>query len=141
MLGQDIQELRKIYFDAWEKFNQKLILSPLEHIISQVIFTHPEYHDFFLHRKNINTTLTHADGTPHFFHLGLHVALREQLQADRPQGVKIIYDKLIALYFDPLEVEHKMIKCLMAFLIEAAQHPTHPPDEKKYLSKLEQLLC
>lgn len=140
MFGQDIQELRKVYFDAWEKFNNKLVLSPLEHIISQVILNHPEYHDFFLDRGNLNTTLSHSDGTPHFFHLGLHVALGEQLQADRPKGIKKIYTKLMELYFDPLEVEHKMIHCLMAFLVESSQNPG-APNEKKYLAKLEKLIC
>jgi hypothetical protein len=140
MFGQDIQELRKVYFDAWEKFNQKSVLTPLEHIISQVILTHPEYHDFFLDRNNLDKTLTHSDGTPHFFHLGLHVALGEQLQSDRPKGIKKIHTKLMGLYFDPLEVEHKMIQCLMAFLVESAQHPTSP-NEKKYLAKLEKLIC
>lgn len=140
MFNQDIENLRKVYFDAWEKFNNKALLSPLEHIISQAILTHPEYHDFFLDIKNLQTTLTHSDGTPHFFHLGLHVALGEQLQADRPKGIKAIYDKLMALYFDPLEVEHKMIHCLMSFLAESAQS-TQAPDEKKYLTKLEKLLC
>ena len=140
MFGQDIQELRKVYFDAWEKFNQNAILSSLEKIIAQVILAHSEYHDFFLDRNNLNTTLTHSDGTPHFFHLGLHVALGEQLQADKPKGIKIIYNKLLNLYFDPLEVEHKMIHCLMAFLVESAQQPTQP-NEKKYLAKLEKLVC
>jgi hypothetical protein len=140
MFGQDIQELRKVYFDAWEKFNQQAILTPLEHIIAQVILSHPEYHDFFLDRKNLSVTLTHTDGTPHFFHLGLHVALGEQLQADRPLGIKAIYNQLLALYFDPLEVEHKMIHCLMAFLAESANSPA-APNEQKYLAKLEKLVC
>ncbi len=140
MFGQDIQALRTVYFDAWEKFNQQAILSPLEHIITQAISTHPEYHDFFSDRKNVNHTLTHSDGTPHFFHLGLHVALGEQLQADRPKGIKKIYTKLMGLYFDPIEVEHKMIHCLMAFLVESAQHPNQP-NEKNYLAKLEKLIC
>lgn len=140
MFGQNIQELRQVYFDAWEKFTQKSVLSPLEHIISKVILMHPEYHDFFLDRANLNVTLAHSDGTPHFFHLGLHVALGEQLQADRPKGIKAAYDKLMAQYFDPLEVEHLMIRCLMAFLTESANSPT-PPDEKIYLSKIEKLVC
>lgn len=140
MFNNDIENLRKVYFDAWEKYNTKAILSPLEHIIANSILTHPEYHDFFLDRKNLSTTLTHSDGTPHFFHLGLHVALGEQLQADRPKGIKSIYDKLMALYFDPLEVEHKMIHCLMRFLAESAQS-SQAPDEKKYLTQLEKLVC
>jgi hypothetical protein len=140
MFGQNLEELRKVYFDAWEKFNQQDLLSPLEKIIAQVILTHPEYHDFFANRANLNTTLTHIDGTPHFFHLGLHVALQEQLQADKPKGIKKIYHSLIKIYFDPLEVEHKMIHCLMNFLVESAQHNS-PPNEQKYLEKRKKLVC
>ena len=44
IFGQDRNELRKMYVDAWAKRCENLPLSPLETQIADVIELHPEYH-------------------------------------------------------------------------------------------------
>ncbi len=44
IFGQDRNELRKMYADAWAKRCEELPLSPLETQIADVIEMHPEYH-------------------------------------------------------------------------------------------------
>ena len=44
IFGQDRNELRQMYADAWRKYGGKTVLSPLEAQIAAVIELHPEYH-------------------------------------------------------------------------------------------------
>ncbi|WP_204318325.1 DUF1841 family protein [Serratia marcescens] len=39
-----------------------------------------------------------------FLHMGLHLAVREQVATDRPQGIRTVYTKLIEKYQDPMVV-------------------------------------
>ena len=43
IFGQDREELRKMYADAWQKRCDSLPMSPLEVQIADVIALHPEY--------------------------------------------------------------------------------------------------
>ena len=45
IFGQDRDELRNMYRDAWAKFCKSRPLTPLESQIAAVIEWHPEYHD------------------------------------------------------------------------------------------------
>ena len=45
IFGQDRGELRRMYADAWSKFRDGAVLSPLQTQIAQVIEDHPEYRD------------------------------------------------------------------------------------------------
>ena len=44
IFGQDRQELRQMYVDAWRKAREGAVLSPLEAQIAEVVADHPEYH-------------------------------------------------------------------------------------------------
>ena len=44
--GQDRDQLRRMYADAWRKFNDGGVLSPLEAQIAAVASEHPEYHRY-----------------------------------------------------------------------------------------------
>ena len=43
IFGQDREELRQMYVDAWRKFVNSEVLSPLEAQIASVVEDHPEY--------------------------------------------------------------------------------------------------
>lgn len=47
MFSSERDELRKMYFTAWEKHLKKLPIEPLEAQIIEIILQHPEYHRFF----------------------------------------------------------------------------------------------
>jgi hypothetical protein len=68
-----------------------------------------------------------------FLHMGLHVAVREQLSIDRPPGVIELHRRLQALYGDAHDAEHVLMEALAETLWEA-QRSGRPPDELQYLS-------
>ena len=45
IFGQDRNELRQMYVDAWRKRRDQQPLSPLESHIADVVELHPEYHE------------------------------------------------------------------------------------------------
>ena len=73
-----------------------------------------------------------------FLHMGLHLAIREQVATDRPAGIAAIHRKLSRKSGDPHQAEHQMIDCLAESLWES-QRNNQPPDELKYLERLQRL--
>ena len=43
MFGQNRNQLRQMYIDAWKKQQAGEMLQPLESIIAEVVTLHPEY--------------------------------------------------------------------------------------------------
>lgn len=131
-------ELRRVFFESWRKYKEKLPLTPLETQLANLILLHPEYHSLL---EDPHTTEHHdfiADNNP-FLHLSLHLALQEQIATDRPAGIKKIYGMLNKKYNDDHLVAHKMLDCLAQILWEA-QQTMQTPDEKKYFESLKALL-
>ena len=138
IFGQDRNELRKMYVDAWAKRCENLPLSPLETQIADVIELHPEYHadvtDAGLERE-------YSPGggqTNPFLHMGLHLGIREQVSTNRPAGIAAVYQAIATKLGDVHAAEHEMIECLAETLWEA-QSGNRPPDEIKYLERLRRL--
>ncbi len=74
-----------------------------------------------------------------FLHMGLHLAIREQVATDRPAGIALVHRSLAARLGDVHEAEHAMIERLGAALWNA-QRAGLPPDEAQYLESLRRLL-
>ena len=70
-----------------------------------------------------------------FLHMGLHLAIREQINTNRPVGIQTIYQQLVQRKNDPHEVEHLMMEKMAEFLW-AAQRNHQLPDESAYLEAL-----
>ena len=137
IFGQDRDELRKMYADAWEKHNAPLPLSPLEAQIAQVISEHPEYHATVCGDLQEDFAVEGAQTNP-FLHMGLHLGIREQVATNRPTGIKVVFEKLTIRLGDAHVAEHRMIDCL-AETLWAAQRDQRPPDEMHYLESLRKL--
>ena len=138
IFGEDRNELRKIYADAWTKRCQNLPLSPLEMQITDVIEMHPEYHAD-VSGDNLERDYAPAGGqTNPFLHMGLHLGIREQVSTNRPAGIAAVYKAAAARTGDIHAAEHEMIECLAETLWEA-QNENRPPDEHKYLERLRRL--
>ena len=73
-----------------------------------------------------------------FLHMGLHLALRDQLATDRPPGITTLFRQQLQKYADPHTTEHRCIDCLAETLWEAQNQGT-APDEEKYLERVRQL--
>ena len=140
MFGQDRNQLRQMYLDAWQKHQAGAILSPLETLIAEIIAMHPEYHALL--EKNADALdkdfLPELGESNPFMHMGMHIAIREQLVTDRPAGINTAHKKLLLRMQDPHEVEHQMMECLGHSLWEAQRNNT-APDENQYLQCVKKL--
>ena len=138
IFGQDRNELRQMYVTAWNKRRENLPMTPLETQIADVIAMHPEYH------AEISPAVLDKDYTPDggatnpFLHMGLHLGIREQVSTNRPAGIAEVYGAVAARAGDIHAAEHEMIECLAETLWEA-QGAGQPPDEQKYLERLQSL--
>lgn len=133
MFSQERNEIRNMFFNAWQKHLKKLPVEPLEAQLIEVMVAHPEYHALLSDPKKLQTeNLTISNP---FLHMGLHLALREQVSTDRPTGIKVIYQNLCKKYHDSLTAEHKMMERLEKILWEA-QNSGKMPDEESYLNDL-----
>ena len=138
IFGQDRHELRQMYGNAWRKHQAGEPLSPLEAQIVAVIDDHPEYRAAVLDPDLERAYTPEEGGTNPFLHLGLHLALRDQVATDRPPGVREVFAKLAARAGSRLDAEHRAIDCLAETLWEA-QRANALPDEQAYLEKLRRL--
>ena len=137
IFGQDRNELRKMYADAWQKHCARSPLSPLEAQIAQVVEEHPEYHEAVGSDLNRDFTVEGGETNP-YLHMGLHLSIREHVATDRPTGISAIFSLLAEKSGDALIAEHRMIDCLAETLWES-QRDQSPPDELRYLERLRQL--
>lgn len=137
IFGEDRNELRAMYAQAWQKQCDGDVLSPLEAQIAQVIADHPEYHAAVSGDLDRDFTVEGGETNP-FLHMGLHLGIREQVATNRPAGIAAVFKNLAAKSSDAHAAEHRMIDCLAETLWEA-QSQNRPPDESLYLQRLRQL--
>ena len=138
IFGQDRNELRQMYADAWQKRLEQRPASPLETQIADVIAMHPEYHEDVTGEDLDKDYLPDGGQTNPFLHMGLHLAIREQVSTDRPAGIAAIHEALTGRSGDPHSAEHAMIEALAETLWEA-QSANQAPDEAKYLERLRRI--
>ena len=141
MFGNDRNQIRQYFFTVWQKKQRKESLSALEQIIGTVIDEHPEYHSLLSDPANtLDKEWTPEQGeTNPFLHMGMHIGIQEQLGAERPPGIKRLYQQLLAKFGHAHDVEHQMIECL-GFVMWQAQTTGQEPDLNQYLTCLKKLL-
>jgi len=138
MFGSDRSELRQMYVDAWRKYCAGELMSPLESQIAQVIQDHPEYQPAMT-AETLDESYTAEGGqTNPFLHMGLHLALREQLATNRPAGIADVFESLQNKIGDRHTAEHQALDCL-AEILSVAQNNNTAPDEQAYLDSLRRL--
>ncbi len=138
IFGSDRNELRQMYIDAWQKFRDGEPMSPLESQIAQVIEDHPEYQPLMA-ADSLDESFTPEGGkTNPFLHMGLHLALRDQIATNRPVGIAAVFESLCSRTGDRHTAEHQALDCL-AEALWAAQRNNTAPDEQAYLESLRQL--
>jgi hypothetical protein len=133
--ADSIAETRALFFSSWEKYMQKKSLTALEAQLVEVMKEHPEYHHIFENTIQLQPYYHELGETNPFLHMGLHLAIREQVATDRPFGIKDTFDRLLKRYANPLEIEHKMMDHLVECLW-LSQKNNAPPDESAYLASL-----
>jgi hypothetical protein len=130
--GNSRDQLRLAYAQAWAKHLAGSPLAPLEAQIADVIGAHPEYQRILADAGTaVGFDSARGDENP-FLHMGLHLAVRDQLSVDRPPGIRDLLSKLQARLGDAHRAEHALMEAL-AEELWTAQRDSRPPDEGKYL--------
>ena len=73
-----------------------------------------------------------------FLHMSMHIAIKEQIQTDRPSGIRSVCEALSKKYGDLHKMEHEVMTCLGESLW-LAQSNNCMPDEKAYLESIRAL--
>ena len=130
-------ELRTAYVSAWRKAQAGATLTPLEVQIARVVAEHPEYQALLEGPEQLREAqfLPESGAENPFLHLGMHLALREQVSTDRPAGIARIHALLSSRLGSPHEAEHRMFEALGETLWEASR-TGGAPDESAYLERL-----
>lgn len=126
-------DIRQVYINVWQKIkDNNKVFDPMETIIADIIDLHPEYHSFLDKENALTQDFTPEMGnTNPFLHMGMHIAIREQISTNRPIGIKSIYMKRCKTQ-ELHDIEHKMMECL-GETIWKAQKNNEDFDERGYM--------
>jgi len=138
--GQERGETREVFFRAWRAHREGRTLEGVEQLVVQVLLQHPEYHSVL---EQSDTTrerdyFPETGETNPFLHLGMHIAIEEQLSIDQPPGIRGVYQKLLARYPDNHTAQHHMMECLGEMLWQANRQGI-APQNTAYLDCLNRL--
>jgi Domain of unknown function (DUF1841) len=137
--NQSREQLRTTWRTAWARRLSGLPLEPLQAQIADVIEAHPEYQAFIASEAVLQQEFTPVEGRENpFLHMGLHLAIHEQVGTDRPAGIRALHERLTRRSGSAHEAEHQMIEILATALWEA-QRAGRAPDEAAYLERLQRL--
>ena len=141
MFNPTRDQTRDFFFDAWRKFRANEALSAMETMTVEVIAMHPEYHTMLENHDRYLENYRDRDYPPEFgetnpfLHLGMHIAIREQISIDQPAGVRGHHQVLTKKYSSVADAEHEMMDCL-AEMIWQAQRNKSAPDAAVYMACL-----
>ena len=135
IFGTDRNQLRRFYCETWQRRQRGEVLDPLGQQVALVIEEHPEYHALVASADQaLSTEFTPEAGQVNpFLHMGMHLAIREQVSTDRPAGIHQVYQQLLQR-LGAHEAEHAMMDCL-GEAIWTAQRTQAAPDEQGYLDR------
>ena len=134
----DRKSLRRIFYNAWQKNQANVTLTPLEQHIVALIHQHPEYHEL-MDNPAIGLDENYRSDNNPFLHLSLHISLNEQIQTDRPKGIKALYQQIIMISPDEHHAQHLIME-VMAELIWSAQQKNQLGNDEEYLEQIRSLL-
>ncbi|MFA7095924.1 MAG: DUF1841 family protein [Gammaproteobacteria bacterium] len=140
LFGQDRQQLRQFFINVWHKYRSRVPLEPLEDLVAGVIQEHPEYHALLESGEAAlgRDYLPEMGETNPFLHMGMHIAIREQLASGRPVGLETVHRELALRLGDTHAAEHRIMECLAETLWQA-QRAGVAPDEPAYMDCLRRL--
>ena len=140
MLIKNRDDARRYFIEVRRKYSNNQALEPLEQLILDVILTHPEYHDLLERKEDVlkEDYLPEQGNMNPFLHMSMHIAIKEQIQTDRPAGISALCESLLKKYGDQHEMEHQVMECLGESLW-LAQRNNCMPDERAYLENVKAL--
>lgn len=135
MYGQDRNQMRQVFFQAWRHHLAGQPLPGIEQLLVAVALRHPEYHALLADPDGYSDRdyLPEFGHTNPFLHLGMHVAIEEQLSVDQPPGIRDRYTRLLHLRGDQHAAQHEIMECLAEMLWQAGRQGGGP-DANAYLA-------
>ncbi|WP_372716023.1 DUF1841 family protein [Immundisolibacter sp.] len=136
MFGQDRDSLRAAYAGAWQRHLERLPLDLQQQRIVDVLTMHPEYQALMMDPAALARDFDGSGGvTNPYLHMGLHVAIREQLGTGLPPEATQAHARLASRLGDRHAAEHCLIDCLAQTLWQA-QRDGREPDFEQYREAL-----
>ncbi|MHB8622553.1 MAG: DUF1841 family protein [Sulfuricaulis sp.] len=119
--GQTREQTRAVFFRAWRAHLEGRPLAGLEKLIVQIVLQHPEYHELLNQSETAHDRDYHpgSGAANPFLHLGMHIAIEEQLSIDQPLGIRDYYQAMLIRLPDEHAVQHRMMDCLSEMLWQA----------------------
>ena len=131
MFFQDRKSQREFLAKSWQKYTSNIPLEPLEEQLVSILEIHPEYQDLI---TNIDSEYFPEQGEINpFLHINLHLALKDQLSLNEPNGVREVHQKLIYHFKDQHVVEHLMMECIAEMIYLSLKNNT-AMDQESYLN-------
>ncbi len=135
MFNPSRDQARRFFIDVWQKHTAGAPLADIERSTLAILLDHPEYHKH-LNESGVAHDWRPADGkTNPFLHLGMHLAIEEQLSIDQPAGIRALFVALRDKFGDAHAAKHEMMDGL-AEMIWQAQRNRSAPDPQVYLDVL-----
>ena len=124
MFNPSREQARQFFFDTWRKYRQREILSDMENMAIEVILLHPEYHAMLDDpgRYQDKDYLPEAGDTNPFLHMGMHIAIGEQLSIDQPVGIRQRFERLLKLTGNEHDAAHQVMECLAEMIWQAQRN-------------------
>ncbi len=140
MYGHDRKQMREVFFRAWQRHRAQQPLTGVEPLVVAVALRHPEYHALLQDptASEDRDFSIEAGQTNPFLHMGMHIAIEEQLGLDQPSGVRAYYQTRLKQGLDEHAAQHRMMDCMGEMLWQAGRQSV-APDPGIYLSCLAQL--
>lgn len=139
IFGEQRDQFRRVFVDAWRKARRGAPLEPLEQAIVSVIGAHPEYHGILAQADVLTRDFAEqGDEANPFLHMAMHITIIEQITTDRPSGMRALYDSLRTHFHDSHALEHAIMQCL-AQSLQAAREHGQVADEQGYIACVREL--
>ncbi|HVI77373.1 MAG TPA: DUF1841 family protein [Candidatus Acidoferrum sp.] len=138
MFNPSRDEARQFFFDTWRKYRKREVLSPMENMALDVILLHPEYQAVLEDPERYQDMdyLPEMGDTNPFLHMGMHIAVNEQLSIDQPPGIRDRFERLLSKTGEEHAAMHQVMECL-AEMIWQAQRNTSSLDVSIYFACLD----
>jgi hypothetical protein len=119
-------QARQFFFETWRKYKQREMLSAMEDMALEVILQHPEYHallDDVEHYQDKDYLPEMGETNP-FLHMGMHIAIKEQLSIDQPAGIRVRFERLLKKTGNEHTAMHQVMECLAEMIWQAQRNQT-----------------
>jgi len=138
MVNPSRHQARQFLFSTWYKYKHQGSLSGMEEIALNVILLHPEYQSILddTERYHDKDYPPEMGNTNPFLHMGMHIAIKEQLSIDQPVGIRDRFDRLLKKNGNEHDTMHQIMECL-AEMIWQAQRSQSTPDPSIYFECLD----